>query len=204
MSFLPRDEKFFDLLQQQCAIAGEAARILWLAVRNGGDEAMAAAAAIRALESKGDGVLVQVFERLNKTFITPLDPEDIATLTNRLDDILDAIEEAAYRLSSYGLRPVPEAAVSLCELLDASVAEVCHAMQALARKQPVEPYWTRIEQIEDDADAISRQAVHDLFATERDAIRLIKAKEVVELLEEATDRCQQAADVIKTVFVKNC
>ena len=203
MSFLPRDEKFFELLEQQGAIASEAARILAQAVRDGDERTEAAGSTIQALETQGDRILMHVFERLNATFITPIDPEDIAALANRLDDILDAIEEAAHRVSSYRLRPIPQAVISLCDLIDGSVVEVCKALRALSKKQSVIPYWTKIEQFEDEADTISRQAVHDLFEAESDPIRVMKAKEIIELLEEVTDCCQHTADTIKTVFVKN-
>jgi len=113
MRLLPRQEKFYHLFLEQSEIIREAAHALLEGVRRGNSHLAEVADRIRQLENKGDDVIHDILRRLNQTFITPLDPEDIHNLSSRLDDVLDAIEEASYRIVSYHLEPIPAAALKL-------------------------------------------------------------------------------------------
>ena len=114
MRLLPREEKFYHLFLKQVEIISEASRLLLEGVRSGNARLAGAATEINVLEHQGDEVIHEIFTRLNQTFITPLDPEDIHTLSSALDNVLDGIEDTAHRLVSYRIDPIPPAMVKLC------------------------------------------------------------------------------------------
>jgi predicted phosphate transport protein (TIGR00153 family) len=203
MRFLPREEKFFALFLKQVEIISQAGRLLVAGVRDGNSRLTAVAADIGVLERKGDEIIHEVFTRLNQTFITPLDPEDIHALSSSLDDVLDGIEDAAHHIAAYRLEPITPVIIQLSEIVDASCQTLEQAFQALHRNQRVLEYCIEINRLEDEADRIGRLAVEGLFRDERDPIALIKYKEVYELLEATTDRCEDVADVLQNVVVKN-
>jgi uncharacterized protein len=203
MRFLPREEKFFALFLKQVEIISQAGRLLVAGVKDGNSRLTAVAAEIGVLERKGDEIIHEVFTRLNQTFITPLDPEDIHALSSSLDDVLDGIEDAAHHIAAYRLEPITPVIIQLSELVDASCRTLEQAFQALHRNQRVLEYCIEINRLEDEADRIGRLAVECLFLKERDPIALIKYKEVYELLEATTDRCEDVADVLQNVVVKN-
>lgn len=203
MRLLPRQEKFFELLLNQINIILEAARLLVDGARAGNSELAKNAALIKQLEREGDEVIHDIFTRLNQTFITPLDPEDIHGLSSRLDDVLDDIEDTAYRMAAYRLEPIPPTVVQLCEIVHDCAKSLAKAFEALNREQRLIEHCIEVNRLEDYADQVLRQAVADLFENERNPIALIKLKEVYEFLEDTTDRCEDVADVLQNVVVKN-
>jgi len=203
MRLLPREEKFYGFFLVQVRIIAEASRLLLDAVRLGNSRLSAAAEEIAELERKGDEVIHEVFTRLNQTFITPLDPEDIHALSSSLDDVLDNIEDVAHRIVSYQIEHIPPAVIRLCELVHSCAQSIEAAFDALNRNQKLLEHCIEINRLEDEADKLGRQAVADIFRTERDPIALIKLKEIYELLEDTTDRCEDVADVLQGVVVKN-
>ncbi len=203
MKLLPRQEKFFETFVKQVGIIAEAARLLLEAVREGNSHLARAAARIQQLEGEGDEIIHDIFTRLNQTFITPLDPEDIHLLSSRLDDVLDGIEEAAHRMVAYRLQPIPPVVVELCEVVYDATRSLEKAFQALHKDQKVLEYCIEVNRLEDYADQLLRRAISDLFQREKDAIALIKQKEVLESLEETADRCEDVADGLQNVVVKN-
>lgn len=203
MRLLPREERFYALFLDQVTKIRQAARLLADGVKKGNSELTQSAEAIRTLEAQGDEIIHDVFTRLNQTFITPLDPEDIHSLASHLDDVLDGIEDAAYRIAAYRLEPIPGTVVRLSEIIDQCATCLERAFQALNTNQAVLPHCIEINRLEDEADSILRQVVSDLFRNTSDAIALIKQKEVHEYLEQTTDRCEDVADVLQAVVVKN-
>jgi predicted phosphate transport protein (TIGR00153 family) len=203
MKLLPRQEKFFDLFTKQAGIISEASRLLLEAVRQGNSHLARASARIQQLEGEGDDIIHDIFTRLNQTFITPLDPEDIHELSSRLDDVLDGIEEAAHRMVAYHLEPIPPVVVELCEAVHDAAKSLEKAIQALHKDQPVLEHCIEVNRLEDYADQLLRRALADLFQQERDPIALIKQKEILEFLEDTTDRCEDVADELQNVVVKN-
>jgi predicted phosphate transport protein (TIGR00153 family) len=203
MRLLPREEKFFALFVNQVKLIVEASRLLLEAVRSGNSHLARASEEIRTLEAKGDEIIHDTFTRLNQTFITPLDPEDIHALSSKLDDVLDGIEDAAHRMFAYRLDPVPAAMVQLCALIFDCAKTLEQCFQALNDKQQVTEHCIEINRLEDVADGVVRRAISDLFDTEKDPIALIKQKEVYEFLEATTDRCEDVADVLQGVVIKN-
>jgi len=203
MRLLPRQEKFFTLFLNQAGIIQQASQLLLEGVRGGNSHLARVALRVKQLEREGDEIAHDIFTRLNQTFITPLDPEDIHALSSRLDDVLDDIEDTAYRLSAYRLDPIPPTVVELSEIVYDCTKSLVRAFEALNRDQSPLEHCIEVNRLEDYADQVLRQAVAALFEHERDPIALIKLKEVYEFLEDTTDRCEDVADVLQNVVVKN-
>jgi uncharacterized protein len=203
MNLLPREEKFFAYFERQAAFIVEAATELNRAVRAGQPGLQAAAEKIAELERRADEVIHEAFIRLNSTFITPLDPEDIHTLASHLDNVIDGIEEAAHRLVAYEIQTVPEPVKELCAIIVECTITLQRACHALSKGQPLLEHCIRINELEGRADKIGRKAVAELFKTEKDPIELIKLKEVYEILEKTTDYAEDVGNVLEEVTVKN-
>jgi uncharacterized protein Yka (UPF0111/DUF47 family) len=141
--------------------------------------------------------------RLNQTFITPFDREDIHRLGSSLDDVLDFVYAAGERLVMYKITSVPPAAAELAGVVIRQGEQLCEAMSHLGKSDNVMPYCVEINRLENEADRIARGALAHLFETEKDPITLIKMKELFEVLETATDKAEDAANVIESVVVKS-
>jgi len=203
MKFLPREERFHVFFLKQVALISEAARLLLEGVKTGNAQMADAAAKIKTLEQQGDEVIHNIFTRLNQTFITPLDPEDIHSLSSHLDDVLDGLEDAAFRIVAYQLDPIPPVVVTICHLILDCAKQLELAFEALEKNQRLLEPCIEINSIEEEVDDIVRLAVKELFEKEKDAIQLIKLKEIYELLENTTDFCEDVADALQNVIVKN-
>jgi len=203
MRFLPREEKFFALLLSQANIILEAASALLAGAQAGNAHLSECAARIIKLEQQGDEVIHDLFLRLNQTFITPLDPEDIHSLASHLDDVLDGIEDAIHRMVAYRVEPIPPEVVELCGIVHACAQSLQSAFEALQRDEKLLQHCIEINRQEEKADHLVRRAVKELFEHEKDPIKLIKLKEIYEFLEDTTDRCEDVADVLQNVVVKN-
>lgn len=158
---------------------------------------------MEALERNGDELTHRLFDRLRQTFITPFDPEDIQSLASALDNVLDSIEDATFRIVAYRIDPVPPQAIELARMVAHSCTSIDKALQALEEKRSVMEDCIEVNRLEDEADAVERTMLADLFASATDAISLIKLKDLYEILESATDRCEDVADVIQNIAVKN-
>ena len=203
MNLLPRDEKFFDLFQQHVKILCQASHLFISGLKSGYNGVCRISKQMEALERNGDEVIHEIFRRLQSTFITPFDPEDIQALATSLDNVLDAIEDATFRISCYRVDPVPEYAVQLGQMIDDSCKALDRAMVALRHGKPVWDDCIEVNRLENEADAVERTIIGDLFSSEINPITLLKHKEVCEILEQTTDRCEDVADVIQSVAVKN-
>jgi len=203
MRLLPREEKFYHLFLKQVEIISEASRLLLDGVRAGNARMAGAATDISVLEHRGDEVIHEVFTRLNQTFITPIDPEDIHSISAALDDVLDGIEDTSHRLVSYRINPIPPTMVMLSEMVADCGRSLKSAFEALEKGGPIMEHCIEINRIENEADRIGRSAVADLFDKEKDPITLIKLKEVYEFFEATVDSCEDVADVLQNVVVKN-
>jgi hypothetical protein len=162
-----------------------------------------AAAKIRELESRGDTVVHDVVVRLHKTFITPIDPEDIHKLATELDNVLDGIEEAAHRLAFHGIDSIPAPVKRLSQFIKHQVKAIERGLVALSEDKPVGDHCIEINRLENEADQVFRQTMSDLYLNETDAIRLLKLKEIYDTLEWTTDSCEEVAIVLEQVSVKN-
>jgi len=203
MRLLPREEKFYHLFLKQVEIISDASKLLLEGVQTGNSRLTSAASEISTLEHKGDEVIHELFTRLNSTFITPIDPEDIHALSSALDNVLDGIEDTAHRLVSYHIEPIPATMVTLSEIVAKCGSALKAAFEALEKNGPIMEHCIEINRLENEADLIGRSAVADLFHKEKDPITLIKLKEVYEFFEATVDSCEDVADVLQNVVVKN-
>jgi predicted phosphate transport protein (TIGR00153 family) len=203
MRLLPREEKFYQLFLKQVEIISEASLLLLEGVRAGGPRMADAAEGISALEHKGDEVIHELLTRLNQTFITPIDPEDIHNLSSALDNVLDGMEDTSHRLVSYRIQSPPATMVTLADLVARCSKSLKGAFVALEQNGPILDHCIEINRLENEADVIGRAAVANLFDQEKDPITLIKLKEIYEFFEATIDSCEDVADVLQNVVVKN-
>jgi uncharacterized protein len=206
--FVPKDKKiFFPLFEQAATNAVTMATILVETV-NLTDAGLREERIkqINRLENKGDEVTHQIYLELGKNFITPFDREDIHQLASAIDDVADNIQGAANRMSLYRIDDFNEHIKSLSELILKGCLELEKAVKELKDLKHVRlvaDACIRINSIENQADNVFDRAVADLFLYETDAIRLIKYKEILSALETATDMCEDAANVMESILVKN-
>lgn len=158
---------------------------------------------LKDIEHRGDEMTHNLITKLNQTFITPFDREDIHRLASRLDDVLDLLMAAGERLVLYRITQPPDAARKLADIVWKQAEQLSHAVAGLEKQGEVLSYCVEINRLENQADEIARGAIAQLFDSERDPIALIKAKELIEVLESATDRAEDVANVLEGVVVKN-
>lgn len=203
MNLLPKDEKFFELFERHAQILCRASKLLTDGLGDGYDGVCRIQEEMSKIEDEGDHVVHDIFARMRSTFITPFDPEDIQALATSLDDVLDYIDDVTFRIVAYQLNPIPPAVTILAEKVSSSCYFLSQALAALQKKRPVVELCIEVNRLEDEADKLERSHLADLFRNEKDPIALIRQKEIYELLEATTDRCEDVADVIQNVAVKN-
>src|ERR1039458_9881128 len=159
MRLLPREEKFYHLFLKQVELISQASRLLLAGVQAGNSRMAACATEINVLERQADEVIHEIFIRLNQTFITPIDPEDIHNLSSALDNVMDGIEDTAHRLVSYRIDPIPPNMVTLAEIVAACARSLRSAFEALEKGKPLMENSIEINKLENDADLIGRSAV---------------------------------------------
>jgi predicted phosphate transport protein (TIGR00153 family) len=203
MKLIPREEKFYHFFLEQVRIICEASQLLVEGAEAGNASLSAAALKIRALEQQGDEVIHEIYVRLNQTFITPLDPEDLHSLSSHLDDVLDGIEDSVHRMVAYRIAQIPQTVVQLCSIVKSCAETLQKAFIALSKNERLIEHCIEINRLEEVADQLVRSAVSDLFQQEKDPITLLKLKEIYEFLEQTTDACEDVADALQNVVVKN-
>jgi hypothetical protein len=199
---IPREEKFYtdflsmaDELQKGARLLEEmlgAEKPVW----DKADE-------IKEVEHKCDFLTHEIIQRLNRTFVTPIDREDIHALARSLDDVMDAIDASAAVIRLYSLTSVRPGARELAKIISSSTVVIHHALSALEQTKGVGAHGVEINRLENEADRIHQQAVVRLFDEETNPIVVIKWKEALDFLEQATDRCEDVANVIESIVVKH-
>ncbi|HEY6673412.1 MAG TPA: DUF47 family protein [Rubrobacteraceae bacterium] len=202
LSLVPREQRFYDLFEQQASILVSAGVLLKETLDETGDLS-ARRREIKDLERLGDGITYEIMRSLNETFVTPFDHEDISALAAGLDDILDYIEEVADTVNLYGITTVPRAASELADLLAQAAAQLEHAVGKLRSGKKDGEYVIEVHRLEDVGDSTSRHAIAELFQGQRDPLEVIKLKDLYSLLEDALDRCEDVANVIENIAIKN-
>ena len=200
-SLIPRSPKFFDMFELASNNIHRGAELL-LQMMTDYHDPKKQAEDIQRVERDGDTITHDIIYKLNQTFITPIDREDIYTLTSALDDVLDLIEAVSDRMVMYRVQKPTEIARQLAEIIHRSTAEIVKGVELLRKTGDVRPYCIEINRLENEADRISRDAVAQLFHHERDPITVLKWKELYEHLEEATDRCEDVSDVLEAITLK--
>lgn len=208
MGLIPREVKFFDLLEQQSSAVVKGAKLLQecLESRGSTDEIYLASKRIHEVEHEGDKLVHSLMDRLNKSFITPLDREDIHELTSRLDDVLDYVDAVAKRLVTFKISAPTHHAIELGRIIVRGAEETAIGialLRDLSKADAIMKQCEKINQLENDADQVMRDALNDLFnGGARDPLEVIKWKDIYEHLELATDKCEDVANIIESVLVK--
>jgi predicted phosphate transport protein (TIGR00153 family) len=201
---IPQDKHFFNMLDNVSQNVFDGSTAFLDMVKNY-DNIEKKQQKIKDIEHQGDDFVHEIFEELNKTFITPIDHEDISKLASAFDDVLDYIDGTATRLVLYDIQKPEENMIKLAEVLLQQTTELRYAISGLHKiKNPkeIEKRCVEVNRLENVADDIYKTSVADLFK-QKDAIEIMKLKEVYERLEYATDKCEDVANVISDIVVKN-
>jgi uncharacterized protein len=198
-----KDEKFFKIFGQMTVHILEAAEILGNMLRNPASDQAPLAGKIKDLEHKGDELTHSVIEELNKTFITPIDREDIHDLSKALDDVLDLIDSTAIRIVLFRITEPIRTAPEMAAVLLSQSMELGAAVSNLQDNDHVVERCIEINRLENDADRLFQSAIASLFDEVKDPIEVIKRKEIIETLEAATDKAEDVANVLESIIVKN-
>ena len=199
---IPREERFFDdfiALAEEIRLGSRTLKQML----SGAVPDMDKADTIKEIEHACDRTTRAIIDRLNRTFVTPLDREDIHALASHLDDVMDAIDATAAVIRLYKIQAVRPGARRLVEIIIESVDRIVQALAALERRSGVLELAAQIKQLEHEADRCHQDAIVELFDTERDPITVIKWKEIFDFLEAATDRCEDVANLLEGVVVKH-
>jgi predicted phosphate transport protein (TIGR00153 family) len=201
---IPHDKIFFDLFEKQAGVVKEAAWRL-VALTEDFTSVKEKRHQIENLEHKGDQITHDIYDQLNRTFITPLDPEEISRLASTLDEVLDYIDGATEKMYYYGIDATDAHMIELAKLIHMSTSEIESAVKGIRSiKDPkyVEERCIEVNRLENLADDVLAHAVTDLFKT-TDAITIIKLKDIYEHLETATDYCEDVANVLSDIAIRH-
>jgi uncharacterized protein len=202
MRLIPREKKFFRMFSDVSQNLTEGARLLHDIMQNPSN-LEARIARLQEIEHRGDDMTHDIIRMLNQTFITPFDREDIHRLSSSLDDVLDFVNAAAVRMTLYGITTPPPAAAQLAALIVEQSEELAQGVSLLQDGKKVLDHCVEVNRLENEADRVSRKAIAELFGSEKDPIQLIKIKELYEVLETATDKAEDAANVLEAVVLKS-
>ncbi len=202
VSLIPRDEKFYDLFREQAELVREAAQKLAELFENFQDVEKRVTE-IEFIEHKGDQLTHSVMTKLNKTFITPIDREDIHALSGALDDALDLVDTVASRIVTYKIHEVTPGARQLTLVILHGAEIALKAVSELSKPANILDYCSQLTQLEKQADRIKTECVGRLFEDSRDPVEIIKWKELYEVLEATTDKLEDVGDVLESVVVKS-
>jgi uncharacterized protein Yka (UPF0111/DUF47 family) len=199
---IPREEKFFEMFNSMAKIADDTAGLLAEMMESFND-LPARASAIKNKEHLGDDQIHDLLRKLNSTFITPMDREDIHHLASAIDDIIDLADAVAIRVVLFDIQGKIHGAAELARVLSLQTRQIRKAVESLPKQDRILEQCMEIHRLENEGDQIFQEAIARLFREETDPIRLIKLKEVLEVLERATDTCEDAANVLEGIIVKN-
>ncbi|HQX55532.1 MAG TPA: DUF47 family protein [Pyrinomonadaceae bacterium] len=202
-SFLPKEDQYFALFLQMTAKIQEAAAILIELMKGPDGNYAALSKKIKNVEHECDEITHLITIKLNKSFITPFDREDIYTLSVALDDVCDYIDAAARAVVMYDIHNTDEFAVQLAELIQKLALEIDKAAALLKDAKGLEKHLLEIQRLENDADEVYFNAMAALFKNNTDAVHIIKWKDLYEILENATDRCESVGNIIESIILKH-
>jgi len=202
-SFLPKEEQYFSLLQQMTSYIKEAARGLSELMSAPDGDFAARARHIKSLEDSCDDLIHSIVTKLNRSFITPFDREDIYTMSGALDDIVDLIDDVARAMVIFNVRESTAHARELADVILRMSVELHEAVSALERPSDIAPRLVELHRLENEGDDIYHAALSELFRDTADPLTVIKWKEIYEKLEAAVDRCENVANIIESVIIKH-
>ena len=205
MRFIPKEEKFFDLFEELAAKIEEGVK-LFLAMVEKYEYSDENIARLKQIEHEADSITHKTYEKMHKTFLTPLDREDIYALVNKMDSVIDMIEASAMRLNLYKVKRPSEAIISLARILDKAVQKIkiiVHGMRDMKNARMILDACVEVNTLENDGDVVLRTTIAELFDKEKDVFELIKWKEIYERLEEAIDVCEDVSNIAEGIVLKN-
>lgn len=205
--FVVKEKKFYPLYIEQAANIEAAAKLLAeLLQEHGYDKQKSLYRNVKEYEHSGDLITAKLYEELNKTFVTPFDREDINLLGSRMDTFLDFIHDAAKRMVMYRPKSINQLLIAMgqCIVEDARIlTEIMAELDQIQKKpQDINEKCMRIKKIEHDVDDMYEQFMSDVFANEKDAIELVKLKNIGQVLEDATDRAKDVGDIVRGIIIK--
>jgi predicted phosphate transport protein (TIGR00153 family) len=206
-TLLPREAEFYPMFDRQADLLVQAAGKFRGMMEDYG-HAPAFILEIKELEHQGDIATHEIFDRLNKSFLTPFDPEDIHALASAMDDVLDELEGVAARFAMFNVtKPTPEA-LQLARILEACAAAIRGAIGALSRirkdgRDAIMPHLIEVNKRENEADDLTRKVVSELFHGKMEVLEVVKWKEIYTRLEHATDRAEDVTNILENICVKN-
>jgi len=198
---LPQEEGFFNLFVRQAENVAAGAKALVEMVSNY-EKPEEAARRIKDIEHAGDTITHDLITRLNQTFITPFDREDIHELSSKVDDVLDLTDAAAGRMVLYRVKAVRPGLVELAQILETATQEILKAIRVLGKQDHILSHCIEINRLENESDRVSWALIAKLFEEEKDPVEIIKWKEIIESIENAVDKCEDVANVIESVTLK--
>ena len=205
MKIIPKDEKFYDLFEELADKIQEGSRV-FLEILANYKYSEPKLAKLKEIEHEADTITHRTYEKMHKTFLTPIDREDIYALVNKMDSVLDMIEAATVRMYLYKIKEPTEEILAISKLLDQAVAgikKIIYAMKDKKNSPKILETCVEINTLENEGDYILRTAVARLFEREKDAIELIKLKEICERFEEALDMCEDVSNIVEGIVLKH-
>jgi predicted phosphate transport protein (TIGR00153 family) len=202
LSLVPQKREFFVLYSRAARNAVEIARLL-VELLDEFPRGEGLLRDIKELEHEGDRLTREVVDLLNRTFVTPFDREDMYELASALDDICDHIDEAAGNIAGYGVTEIRPSAKEQAQVILRATEKLREAVERVDGFKDADRQLHELRDLEDEGDRLNREAVSQLFKSETDAIVVIRWKDIHEQLEEAVDACENAADVLEAILVKN-
>ncbi len=205
MRFFPKEEKFFDYFEELANKIVEGSRF-FLAMTENHDYSESKIAKLKELEHEADVITHRTYEKMHTTFLTPLDREDIHALVNKMDSIMDMIEATAVRIYLYKVKKPDDEIIKQAKILDEAVAKiktVIHAMRDMKNAKMILEACVEINTLENAGDVVLRTIIADLFVKEKDAIELMKWKEIFERIEEALDVCEDVSNIVEGIVLKH-
>jgi predicted phosphate transport protein (TIGR00153 family) len=202
LRLIPREERFFDLFVEDAANVLGAARLLEAMLRTY-DQVERRAGELRDAEHRGDEISHDIGHRLEKTFVTPFDREDIHALISGLDDVIDLVEEVADTFVLYRIEAPTAVAVQQASIIVRQCEQLHDALAHLRGFNGIDKYWIEVHRLENEGDHLTRSAIASLFQGAKDPVEIIKWKEIYDRLEATIDKCEDVANIIEKIVVKH-
>ncbi len=202
MKLIPRDEQFYDLFSEVASRLSSSADLLSQLFKNPGQLALHVAN-IKVLEHEADDLTHEIIDRIDRTFVTPFDREDIHALASHLDEVVDLVDGAARRAQIFQITAAREAGVRLSDVLVRAANAVEEAVKGMKDPKTVNKGSRELKMLEEEGDAIYHEAMGALFTEGLDALEVIKWKELYDKLEEAIDQCEDVGNVLQSISLKN-
>jgi predicted phosphate transport protein (TIGR00153 family) len=205
MRLIPRDEKFYDLFEELANKIEEGGK-MFTDVLNNYEQSEAKIAKLKEIEHEADIITHRTYEKMHRTFLTPLDREDIYNLVNKMDSVLDMIEAAAVRMQLYKIKKPADEIKELARILNLAIGKIkkiVHALRDKKKSQEILEDCVEINTLENEGDIVLRMTMARLFEREKDPIELIKWKEIFERIEESIDVCEDVSNIIEGIVLKH-